>query len=70
MHPEDIKAAIRKNGSSQTAIARSLGVTPTTVYLVICGRTVSRRVAKKIASISGHPASQLWPGKYNDRRVA
>lgn len=64
MHPEDIKAAIRKNGSSQAEIARSLRVSATTVSLVIHGRSTSKRVARKIASIAGLPPSQLWPGKY------
>lgn len=67
MHPEDIKAAIRKKGSSQAAIARELGITPTTVNLVIYGRSTSRRVAKKIAAVSGLQTNQLWPGKYGRR---
>lgn len=70
MHPEDIKAAIRKNGSTQREIARSLGVTPTTVNLVITGRSTSKRVARRIAVVSGFPTSELWPGRYEERRAA
>lgn len=70
MHPEDIKAAIRKSGSTQAEIARALRLTPTTVSLVIHGRSTSSRVAKKIASVTGLPPSQLWPGKYSSRAAA
>lgn len=64
MHPEDIKAAIRKAGSNQTNIARALKRSRSTVAHVIEGRTKSKRVAKKIAEVTGLPLETLWPGKY------
>jgi lambda repressor-like predicted transcriptional regulator len=70
MHPEDVKAAIRKNGSSQAAIARGLGVTPTTVNLVLYGKSTSQRVAKRIAAVSGYAPADIWPGKYERRHAA
>lgn len=70
MHPEDIKAALRKQGSSQTDIARRMHVTQTTVFLVIHGKATSRRVAKKIAEVTGVPIASLWPDKYRGRHAA
>ena len=70
MHPEDIKAAIRKKGSSQIDIARRVHVSATTVYQVIHGRVTSRRVAKEIADVTELPLSSLWPEKYRDQRAA
>lgn len=64
MHPEDIKAAIRKKSSSQAAISRKLGVSGMAVNHVVTGRQKSERIARLICEITGLPASQLWPGKY------
>lgn len=70
MHPEDIKAALRKNGSSQTDVARRMQVTQPTVFLVIHGKATSKRVAKKISEITGYPLHFLWPDKYPSQRRA
>jgi lambda repressor-like predicted transcriptional regulator len=70
MHPEDIKAALRKKGSGQTDVARRLGVSQTTVFLVIHGKAKSRRVAKKISQVVGVPVQALWPGQYTGRKAA
>lgn len=64
MHHEDIKASIRKSGTSPAALARSLKVTSTTVSNVIRGNTVSARIAKRISQVTGMKFSELWPGKY------
>jgi lambda repressor-like predicted transcriptional regulator len=64
MHPEDIKAELRKAGSSQTRIARTLKVSHTTVAHVIHGRTKSRRIALEIARVTGKSLDDLWPGRY------
>lgn len=64
MHPEDIKAAIRKRGETQAGIARRLGVSKTAVGYVIEGRTRSLRVAETIADITGRPLVELWPRIY------
>lgn len=68
MHPEDIKAAIRKAGSSQKRIAKRLGVSETTVSNVIKGRVTSRRIAEEIARITKLKLSQLWPGRYEPKK--
>ncbi|MBX3589059.1 MAG: helix-turn-helix domain-containing protein [Ramlibacter sp.] len=64
MHHEDIKASIRKSGTSPAAIARSLKVTSATVSNVIQGKTISARIARHIVTVTGKRFSELWPGKY------
>lgn len=64
MHHEDIKAAIRKRGSTPSEIARALGITHAAVSLVIRGSSTSARVAKRISDLTGLSLGQLWPGKY------
>lgn len=63
MHPELIKAAIRMKGTTPSAIADELGVSRSTVSLVISGQGVSARVSAHISMITGLPISTLWPAK-------
>lgn len=65
MHPEDIKASIRKTGVTPADLARELGVSHMSVSYVIEGRHTSRRIADRIAEITGKSLNQLWPGKYD-----
>jgi Ner family transcriptional regulator len=60
LHPEDIKAGLRKRGSSLSKIARSLGLHRTTISNVLYGRQ-SRRVRIAIAQQLGMKPEQLWP---------
>lgn len=69
MHPEDIKAAIRKRGSTQAAIARTEEVSQMAVSAVITGRSKSARIARRIALVTGLSVHTLWPGKYSDESV-
>lgn len=64
MHRADIKAALEKKGWTSARIARRRGVRPSTVSMVISGRGKSLPIARFISRITGHPVSQLWPGKY------
>ncbi len=71
MHPEDIKAAIRKRGHTLASVAASLrarsqdaSVTRGAVTRVVQGEVKSRRIAQEIARITGCPVRELWPGKY------
>ncbi|MGK2899979.1 MAG: helix-turn-helix domain-containing protein [Burkholderiaceae bacterium] len=64
MHPEQIKAAIRMRGTTPKTIADELGITKTTVSIVIHGRGVSARVARRISEVTGLSLQTLWPGKY------
>ena len=59
-----IKAALQLRGSSLSAVARDLNVTPTTVSTVSRGFRRSRRIEDKIASELGCKAAELWPDRY------
>lgn len=63
MHPEDIKAAIRKKHSSLAEIARTLQVSRMGVSHVVKG-SKSKRIARHISGVTGIPVSKIWPGKY------
>jgi len=56
-----IKAAINRNGSSQADIALELGVTPTSVCLVVKGNSRSNRIEQRISEITGFSRTKLWP---------
>lgn len=64
MHPEDIKAAIRKRGETQTSLAEELKVSVMAVGHVVTGRGKSSRIARRISEITGLSVNALWPGKY------
>lgn len=64
MHPEDIKAALRKNGHTQTSVAAELGVATPTVCCVIYGSTKSERIAQRISELIGKDLAVIWPGRY------
>lgn len=63
MHREEIKAAMRMKGITPTALAGELGVSNVTVSQVISGRSVSARVAQRIAEVIGKPVEMIWPPK-------
>lgn len=70
MHPEDIKAAVRKNGHTLQSVAESVTgrsggrVTKSAVSKVLHGSVKSQAIASRIAKAAGLPVSALWPGKY------
>jgi lambda repressor-like predicted transcriptional regulator len=64
MHPEDIKGALRKAGTSAAKVALDLKVSKTTMSEVIHGKTTSRRIARAIAKALGATLDDLWPGRY------
>jgi lambda repressor-like predicted transcriptional regulator len=66
MHPEDIKAALKKKLSSQVKVARTLNLSRSAVAHVIEGRSKSRRIADEISRVTGIPIGELWPGKYDE----
>jgi lambda repressor-like predicted transcriptional regulator len=69
MHPEDIKAEIRKKSCTQRAIAAKLSITSMAVSHIIEGRQKSGRVAREISKVTGIPVAQLWPGKYPELTI-
>lgn len=66
VHPEDIKAALRKKGYTLTAIASSLSVQPSAISHVLHKRR-SRRIEKAIAKALGTRPNLLWPERYQGR---
>lgn len=70
MHPEDIKAILRKRGSTLAAIAADLHVSPSAVSHVVAGRAESARVARRIADVIGREPAAIWPGKYGRKAGA
>lgn len=72
MSPLDIHYALRKSGTSQAEIARTLNVSTAAVRRVLTGETASRRIATRIAQAIGKRPSEIWPGRYETpvRRAA
>lgn len=70
MHPENIKAAIRRNGATAAQVARDLNVSQSTVSMVIQGRTKSTRIARRICELSGLDPQKAWPGRYPDLKIS
>lgn len=65
MHPALIQAALKMNGATQADVAAQCGrISTTAVYQVIHGRSRSRRIEARIASITGLLVSDLWPQWY------
>lgn len=64
MHPEDIKAALKKAGASMAHLARDLGVSRASVGVVVDGFSRSKRTEDAIAHVLGLDAGQIWPQWY------
>lgn len=65
-HSEDIKAAIRKKGSTLTALARSNGISVQALSRAILERS-SARAEIIIADFLGVRPMQIWPSRYDKR---
>ncbi|MFY3986097.1 helix-turn-helix domain-containing protein [Achromobacter xylosoxidans] len=68
MHPEDIKAALRKAGVTQAALADELDIARSSVAQAISGSIRSARIQARIAEIIGKPVKEIWPGQIVLRR--
>jgi lambda repressor-like predicted transcriptional regulator len=66
MTPDQITDLIKKRGANYSAIARSIGVSHTSVRRVVFGLSKSRPVARTIAIFLGRSVDELWPGMYPD----
>jgi lambda repressor-like predicted transcriptional regulator len=66
MHPEQIKAHMRMNGTSPSRLADLMAKSRMAVSNVIHGRMTSRAIAKRIAKVVGRPVAELWPGRYDE----
>ncbi|AFY60323.1 helix-turn-helix domain-containing protein [Synechococcus sp. PCC 6312] len=61
MHPEDIKAELRKKGFTGASIARNLGLTRSTVSSVVRRKGRSAKVEVEISRILGKPVEEIFP---------
>ena len=70
MHPEDIKAAVRKTGLSLASLARANGMKKQTLSLALQAR-VSERAERVIADCIRIAPAKIWPSRYgrNGRRI-
>ncbi|MBN4664211.1 helix-turn-helix domain-containing protein [Pandoraea nosoerga] len=68
-HKEDIKAAIRKRGTTMNALARERGLPPSTVRNALGRPAFSGELA--ISQFLGVPAHELWPDRWtpDGRRI-
>jgi len=64
VHPEDVKAEIRKRYGTVKAFEAAEGLPPTSVRDVLRGRP-SRRTAQAIANCLGRPIATLFPGRFS-----
>lgn len=69
-HPEDIKAAIRKRGSTLAELARAEGISKQVLSMVLQGRA-SARDEKAIAKFLSLKPATIWPSRYlpNGERI-
>lgn len=63
MHPEDIKAAVRKRGATLSDLAREHGVHKQGLALALRAR-VSARAETIIADFLEIPPAKIWPSRY------
>lgn len=63
-HPEDIKAAVRRNGRSLAVVARDAGLKERALARAL---VVPRRLAEAViaAELNEHP-KVIWPTRYNE----
>lgn len=67
MTPNDIKAAIAKAGTTQTAIAHHLNVRPKSVGQVIAGKLRSTKIEAELAKVTGKPIHAKPPQRGRPR---
>lgn len=64
-HPEDVKAAVRKTGTTLTALALAAGLSESAVRMTL--RRPWPRVQALIARHLGLPPQEIWPSRYDAR---
>lgn len=68
MHPEQIKAALRMSGWTQTMLADDLEVSRSAIAQTIIGSSRSARIQERISEIIGKSVTTIWPGQVTLRR--
>jgi lambda repressor-like predicted transcriptional regulator len=46
---------------SQSDIARRCNAAPSTVHLVVAGKSVSKKIQSEISGVIGVPVNEIWP---------
>lgn len=64
-HPEEIKAALRKQFGALTALSISWGYNRTAISAAIAGRTRSSVVERRIAKALRRSPHTLWPDRWS-----
>lgn len=62
-HPEDVKAAVRKTGTTLTALALAHGLSESAVRMAL--RRPWPRVEALIARHLGRRPQEIWPSRYD-----
>ena len=64
MHPEDIKAAVRKRGATLASLARKLGISRQSMTITLI-KPSARNESISARTIGVHP-SAIWPSRYHE----
>lgn len=67
MHPEDIKAEVRKSGVTLTALALKAGLSESACRNAL--RKKSGRADEAIAAQIKKPLNAIWPSRYADEPI-
>lgn len=63
MHPEDIKAEIRKAGKSITRLASDTGVSRQSIHMALVSR-FSEKCERSIADCINVEPQDIWPSRF------
>jgi len=66
MSPDEIKKAIKKNNTTQKAIAKKLGVAEMSVSYIINKKIISNRIMQEVARTIGKDPCRVFPEYYLD----
>lgn len=61
MHPQMIRAELRIKGKTIKSLAEEVGVSATSISLVIDGRATSARIKAALAKELGKQVADIWP---------
>ncbi len=64
MHPEIIKAELKRRGYAQARIAKELGLSNSNIHQAIHGSNNSERIVSFIERILGKTRFDLWPDRF------
>lgn len=63
MHPEDIKASVRKKGTTLTKLATDNGLSPSACRKAL--KVPVPRADRAISACIGKPLHDIWPQRYD-----